>query len=181
MELSEELREAAAGQYKNTQKKVKIFTDFFYRAGTWKHPRRVIAKSEFNSQGPNNRYVVTNLDGDGQFLYEKLYCARGEMENRIKEQQLDLFADRTSCHEFVSNQFRLLLSSFAYIIMERFRALLLSGSDFAQATCGTIRLNFIRIGACIRRNTRKIYISLSSACPNQNLFLEIARKILLIT
>ncbi len=100
------------------------------------------------------------------------------MENRIKEQQLDLFADRTSCHDFVTNQFRLLLSSLAYILMERFRALLLTGTLFAEATCGKIRLYLMKIGAIIRRNTRKIYVALSSACPNQELLRLIAAKII---
>lgn len=94
-------------------------TEFTYAAKTWKHSRRVIAKAEFNRLGPNNRFIVTNLEENGQYFYEEVYCARGDMENRIKEQQLDLFADRTSCHDFVANQFRLLLSSLAYILLER--------------------------------------------------------------
>lgn len=181
LELSSNLRFEAEKQYEATLKKVKIFTEFQYQAGTWNTARRVVAKAEFNSQGPNNRHIVTNLEDDGKFLYEDIYCARGDMENRIKEQQLDLFADRTSCHEFTSNQFRLLLSSFAYIIMERFRALMLNGTDFERATCGSIRLYLVKIGTVIRRNTRKVYLSLSSSCPNRNLFLIVARKILLMT
>ena len=181
LELAAELRFTAERQYEETGQKAKLFAEFQYRAGTWKVDRRVIAKAEFSSLGANNRYIITNLPDDGQYLYEKVYCARGEMENRIKEQQLDLFADRTSCHEFIANQFRLLLSSFAYVLMERFRALLLRGTEFAEATCGSIRLNFIRIGAIIRRNTRRIYCSYSSACPIQNLFLAIASKILLLS
>lgn len=180
LELAAELRSVAEKQYRKSGQKAKLFAEFQYQAGTWKVGRRVIAKAEFGSLGANNRYIVTNLPGDGRYLYEKVYCARGEMENRIKEQQLDLFADRTSCHGFVSNQFRLLLSSFAYVLMERFRALLLRGTEFAEATCGSIRLNFIRMGAIIRRNTRSIYYSYSSACPIQNLFLAIARRILLL-
>ena len=115
---------------------------------------------------------------DGQFFYEKVYCTRGEMENRIKEQQLGLFADRTSCHDFAENQVRLLLASLAYILMERFRTLLLNGTKSAQATCGRIRLFLVKIGAAIRRNTRKIYIALSSACPNQELLRLIVAKII---
>ena len=103
------------------------------------------------------------------------------MENRIKEQQLDLFAGRTSCHAFDANQFRLLMSAFAYILMERFRALLLKGTEFARATCGSIRLNFIRVGAVVRRNTRRLYCSLASSCPVQGLFLAVARRILLLS
>lgn len=178
LELSKELQDQAETSYEKTHEKVKLFSEFEYAAGTWKYARRVIAKAEFNSLGPNNRFIVTNLDEDGQYLYEKVYCARGEMENRIKEQQLDLFADRTSCHDFVANQFRLLLSSLTYILMERFRSLLLNGTEFAQATCGSIRLYLVKIGAVIRRNTRKIYVALSSACPNQELLRLIAAKII---
>ncbi|WP_176015110.1 transposase [Victivallis sp. Marseille-Q1083] len=178
LELSKDLQVKAEALYNETHEKAKLFTQFEYAAGTWKYPRRVIAKAEFNSPGPNNRFIVTNLDDDGQYLYEKVYCARGEMENRIKEQQLDLFADRTSCHDFAANQFRLLLSSLAYILMERFRALLLTGTQFAEATCGSIRLYLVKIGAIIRRNTRKIYVALSSACPNQELLRLIAAKII---
>lgn len=178
LEFSKELQDQAETSYEKTHEKVKLFTEFEYAAGTWNYPRRVIAKAEFNSLGPNNRFIVTNLDDNGQELYDKVYCARGDMENRIKEQQLDLFADRTSCHDFVANQFRLLLSSLAYILMERFRTLLLNGTTFAQATCGSIRLYLVKIGAVIRRNTRKIYVALSSACPNQELLRLIAAKII---
>ena len=100
------------------------------------------------------------------------------MENRIKEQQLDLFADRTSCHDFMTNQFRLLLSGPAYILMEHFRALQLTGAEFAETACGSIRLYLVKIGAIVRRNTRKIYVALSSACPNQELLHLIAAKII---
>ena len=96
LKLSEKLQIKAEAAYNETYEKAKLFTEFRYAAGTWKYPRRVIAKAEFNRLGPNNRFIVTNLDNDGQYFYEKVYCARGEMENRIKVQQLDLFADRTS-------------------------------------------------------------------------------------
>ncbi len=141
LELSKDLQMKAEVLYNGTHEKTKLFAELQYAAGAWKYPRRVIAKAEFNFLGPNNRFIVTNLDDDdGQYLYEKVYCARGETENRIKEQQLDLFADRTSCHDFAANQFRLLIVSLAYILMERFRTLLLSGTKFAEATCGSIRL-----------------------------------------
>lgn len=179
LELSRVLQMKAEVLYNETHEKTKLCAEFQYAAGTWKYPRRVIAKAEFNSLGPNNRFIVTNLDDDdGQYLYEKVYCVRGETENRIKEQQLVLFADRTSCHDFAANQFRLLIASLAYILMERFRTLLLSGTKFAEATCGSIRLYMVKIGAVIRRNTRKIYIALSSACPNQELLRLIAAKII---
>ena len=179
--LGAELREEAARLFGESKGHVKLFGEFMYKAGTWEADRRVVVKAEHNAKGPNYRCVVTSLGGDGRYLYEKMYCARGEMENRIKEQQLDLFADRTSCHAFDANQFRLLMSSFAYILLERFRALLLKGTEFAQATCGSIRLNFIRVGAVVRRNTRRLYCSLSSSCPVQGLFLFVARRILLLS
>lgn len=141
---------------------------------------RVIAKAEFNSLGPNNRFIVTNLDDGGQYHYEKVYCDRGEMENRIKKQQLELFADRTICHDFVANQFRLLLASLAYIFMERFRTLLLNGTKFAEATYGCIRLYLVKIEAVIRRNTRKVYVALSNSCPNLELLRLIATKIIVM-
>ena len=177
-ELSKDLQIKAEALYNGTHEKAKLFADSKCAAGTWKYPHRVIAKAEFNSFGPNNRFIVTNLEDDGHFFYEKVYCTRGEMENRIKEQQLGLFADRTSCHDFAANQFRLLLASLAYILMERFRALLLNGTKFAQTTCGSIRLHLVKIGAVIRRNTRKVYVALSSACPNQELLRLIAAKII---
>lgn len=157
--------------------KVRWFTDIRYAAGSWKERRRVIAKIEHSSKGSNPRYVVTNLKGDGQVLYDKLYCARGEMENRIKEQQLDLFADRTSCHRWWPNQFRLLLSSLAYMLLEAIRRLALQGTELASAYVGTVRLKLLKIGAVILRNTRRIRLLLSSACPYQKLFFHVAAKL----
>lgn len=108
--------------------------------------RRVIAKIEHTDKGSDPRYVVTNFDGEAQALYEKLYCARGDMENRIKEQQLDLFADRTSCQRWWPNQFRLLFSSLAYTLLEAIRRLALKGTELANAYVGTLRLKLLKIG-----------------------------------
>jgi hypothetical protein len=113
--------------------KQRVFGEFVYAAGSWKAKRRVIARIEHGPKGTNPRYIVTNLPGGAQDLYEKLYCARGDMENRIKEQQLDLFADRTSCHKWWPNQFRLLLSSLAYALVEAIRRLGLAGTEMARA------------------------------------------------
>jgi len=126
-------REVAADNFKSTGKKVRFFESIRYAAGTWKVQRRVIAKIEHTDKGSNPRFIVTNLKGSSQSLYEGLYCARGEMENRIKEQQLGLFADRTSAHEWWANQFRLLLSSLAYVLMEAIRRLALKGTKLAHA------------------------------------------------
>ena len=114
--------------------------------------------------------MVTNLEGDGKELYERRYCQRGEMENRIKEQQLDLFADRTSCHDWWPNQFRLLVSSLAYSLIQAIRRRALQGTDMARAQAGTIRLKLLRIGAVVIRNTRRVSLHLSSACPDKALF-----------
>jgi hypothetical protein len=124
-----------------TQTKQRLFGSCFYKAGSWDKKRRVIHKAEHTAQGSNPRYVVTNLKGRSQQLYDELYCARGEMENRIKEQQLGLFADRTSCQDWWANQFRLLLSSCAYVLMEAMRRLGLRGTELACAQVQTIRLN----------------------------------------
>jgi hypothetical protein len=157
--------------------KVRWFSEFQYAARSWDHRRRVIAKIEHTDKGANPRYLVTNLNGDPQRLYDKLYCVRGEMENRIKEQQLDLFADRTSCHRWWPNQLRLLLSSLAYTLLEAIRRLALHGTELARAYVGTIRLKLLKIGAVIVRNTRRIRFLLSSNYPHQPLFWLVAERL----
>lgn len=171
------LRKAAETQYEQTQTKQRLFAEFEYAAKTWKTKRRIIIKAEHTSKGSNPRFIVTNLSGDPQSLYDDVYCARGDMENRIKEQQLDLFADRTSCHDWWANQFRLLLSSAAYVLLSTFRRLVLQGTALAKAQCGTIRLKLIKIGAVIIRNTRRIQFLLSTNYPYQDLFTTIAEKL----
>lgn len=159
---------------------LRLFWEHTYQAGTWDYARQIIVKAErlpdFNKpEGKENtRYIVTNMLGTPQYLYEEVYCARGDMENRIKEQQLMLFADRTSCHEWQANRFRLLLSSFAYILMESFRRLVLSGTEMAKAQCSTIREKLFKVGALITESVRRIVFSL----PNHYVFQEIWRTIL---
>ena len=121
--------------------------------------------------------MVTNLAGDPQALYEKVYCARGDMENRIKEQQLGLFADRTSCQKWWPNQFRLLLSSIAYVLLETLRRCCLQGTEHARSQVDTIRLKLLKVGAVVIRNTRRIKILLSSSYPFQKLFTSIAAQL----
>ena len=169
--------ETAAKGFEANGTKQRLFGEFAYAAGTWNAERRVIARIEHGSKGANPRYIVTNLEGGAQDLYEKLYCQRGEMENRIKEQQLDLFADRTSCHKWWPNQFRLLMASLAYTLIEAIRRLGLKGTDMARAQAGTIRLKLLRIGAVIVRNTRRVRFMLSSACPDKALFMLVAAKL----
>lgn len=150
--------------------KVRRFTEFMYQAKSWDRARRVIAKIEVTDKGCNLRFIITNLKEDGQALYDHVYCARGEMENQIKQQQLDMFADRTSCHAWWPNQFRVLMSSLAYILMESLRRLGLRQTSLEHAYVGTIRLKLLKIGAVMIKNTRRIRYLLSSSYPYQDLF-----------
>lgn len=168
--LSAKLQRRAERKYRKSGAKVRLFSQLKYKANTWDRKRRVIVKAEYSQRGANPRYVVTSLPGQAQELYDQLYCARGEMENRIKEQQLGLFSDRTSAHEWWANQFRLLLSSCAYVLIEMLRRLGLVGTELARAQVQTIRLKLLKIGAVIVRNTRRIRIWFSSSFPLQELF-----------
>jgi hypothetical protein len=169
--------EQAETEHQNTKEKIRLFTDLDYAAGTWDVSRRVIAKAEHTAQGSNPRFVVTNLAGGAQALYDVVYCARGEMENRIKEQQLGLFADRTSCHHWWANQFRLMLSSCAYVLVEAIRRLGLAGTELARAQVETIRLQLLKIGTVILRNTRRIRLLFASAYPHQGLFRHVCQRL----
>lgn len=167
--LNPTMKKAEEG-FNEEEKKQRLFVEFTYGAKSWSHQRRVIGKAEYTENGANPRFIVTNLLGDPQHLYDNIYCARGDMENRIKEQQLDLFADRTSCHEWWPNQFRLLLSSLAYIIIEYLQENALRNTEFKNAQIGTIQLKLFKIGAVIIKNTRKILFLLSSHYPYQAIF-----------
>lgn len=168
----------AEKQFKEFATKQKIYSEVEYGAKTWDKKRRIIVKAEHNNLGANTRYVVTNLEGSPENLYEQVYCARGEMENRIKEQQLDLFADRTSCHKWWPNQFRVLLSGLAYVLMETIRREMLHQTELAQSTIGTIRLKLLKIGAVVIRNTRRIKFFISSHYPYENLFTSVAQALM---
>lgn len=168
--------DAAADAFEKTRLPQRRFGEFAYAAGSWSRLRRVIVKAEHNAQGANPRFIVTTLSNPSQELYERGYCARGEMENRIKECQLGLFADRTSCHLWWPNQFRLLLASLAYVLMERLRAIGLAGTDLARAQVGTIRTRLLKVGAVIVRNTRRIRFFLASAFPHQDAFRIAAQR-----
>lgn len=171
--MAEPLMQQAKEAFAADSTKQRVFGWIDYAADTWNQERRVIAKAEVTGKGENPRFVVTNIEGDAQALYDKLYCQRGEMENRIKEQQLGLFSDRTSCHAWWPNQFRLLLSSMAYVLMETIRRLGLKGTELAHAQVGTIRLKLLKIGTVIVRNTRRIRLLFSSAFPYQALFAQV--------
>ena len=167
----------AAGGFEYSGQKQRLFAELDYAARSWKQSRRVIVKAEHTALGANPRYIVTNLPGQPQTLYERIYCARGEMENRIKEQQLYLFADRTSCMIWLPNQLRLLLSSMAYCLLEAIRSQALKNTQLVHARCDTIRLRLLKIGAVIIRNTRRVKFLLSSAYPLQSLFLEVSKRL----
>ena len=169
--------EATQKQFEITQEKQRDFMCFRYGAKSWNKQRQVIAKLEVTDKGPNPRFIITNLPGDAQALYDGVYCARGDMENRIKEQQLGLFADRTSAHDWWANQFRLLLSSLAYILLESIRRIALKGTELERAQATTIRLKLLKIGAVILRNTRRIRFLLSSHYPHQKLFKTVTARL----
>jgi hypothetical protein len=158
-------QQQAEEAFEQSSKKQRVIGEMRYAAETWNRSHRVIVRADHDQLGANPRFVVTNLPGDGRRLYEKVYCGRGDMENRIKEQQLDLFADRTSAHGWWANQFRLLLSSLAYTLLETLRRIGLKGTSLQRAQCGTIRLKLLKIGAVVSRNTRRIRFMLNSHCP----------------
>jgi hypothetical protein len=179
--LSATARVQAQLEYLRTEETTRVFEDFQYRTlETWSRERRVIAKAEHSAYGANPRYVVTSLsadEADPRTLYEAIYCARGDMENRIKEQQLDLFADRTSTHTLRANQLRLYLSTFAYVLLRTLRRLGLQETDLANAQCGTIRTRLLKFGAQIRLSVRRVRIAFSESFPAQALFVQALRQL----
>ena len=176
--LTAGFRAKVAEDFTKTGEKQRQFMELGYRPKDGTTFRRVIMKAEHTAQGENPRCIVTNLSGDPQELYDKVYCARGDMENRIKEQQLGLFADRTSTSQWWSNQFRLLLSTFAYILLDRLRTHALKGTEWAKKQCSTLQVKLIKIGAVITRNTRRIKVHLSSSYPHQDIFEHAYRNLM---
>ena len=162
----------AQRRHAETGKPARVFHQFRYRTrDSWSKKRRVVGKAECLDKGKNPRFVVTSLTKmEARRLYEDFYCARGEMENRIKEQQLDLFADRTSTALMRSNQIRLYFSSIAYCLMQALRELGLAGTKMAKAQCSTIRVRLLKIGARVRVTVRKVWISMASGHPARELF-----------
>jgi Transposase DDE domain group 1 len=170
---------------------VRVFAEFAYQTQkSWRRARRVIGKAEVNALGDNPRFLVTNLPAQGfkgdkdraRFiparLYEEVYCARGEMENLLKQQTLDLQADRMSTHYLASNQLRLWLATRAYLLRERLRALGLAGTDLANATAGSVRLKLLKVAAQVRVSVRRVYVQLNTAYPWQELFRVCHRRLL---
>jgi hypothetical protein len=164
-------------QFEKTGLKQREVGEFVYAADSWDRQRRVITRLEHGLQGSNPRFVVTNLEGAAETLYDKLYCARGEAENRIKETQLDLFGTRASCHKFLANQLRLLLAALAYTLMQRLRTLALAGTELQRAAAATIRVRLLKIGAAVLRNTRRIRLMLASHHPLRDVFALAAQRL----
>ena len=168
---------ALAEQYHASGSKQRMIGEFSYAARSWERERRVIARLEHGAQGPDPRFVVTSMQGDPVELYERLYCARGEAENRLKEAQLDLFGRRASCHRFAANQLRLLLAALAYTLMINLRRLALTGTELERACAATIRAKLLKIGAAVLRNTRRVRLLLASQHPLKHVFLSAARAL----
>jgi hypothetical protein len=174
-------QEQARLEFERTKEPTRVFAELRYRTlDSWSRERRVVAKAEHLAKGANPRFVVTSLaveDRAAKGLYEEDYCGRGEAENRIKEQQLHLFADRTSARTMRANQIRLFFSSIAYMLLEALRRLGLSGTDLSRAQCQTIRLKLLKIGALVRVTVRKVWVRLASSCPDAEVFRRVHAKL----
>jgi Transposase DDE domain group 1 len=170
----------AEARYRQSGQAARVFHEFVYQTReSWSRARRVVAKAEYLEKGENPRFIVTSLAPEpwpAQPLYEEHYCARGDMENRIKE-QLMLFSDRTSTAYLRSNQLRLYFSSLAYVLLQSLRRLGLEGTELAQAQCATLRLKLLKIGALIRITVRKVWVSLAGGYPYAELFRQIHTKL----
>jgi hypothetical protein len=167
----------ATGLWNRTNKPARVFTEFDYRTkktkkGGWDRQRRVVAKAEHIDGKENPRFIVTSLSGEGRKLYEEIYCARGDMENRIKE-QFSLFADRVSAETMRANQMRLYLSAMAYVLVSGLRRLGLKATELAEAQVSTIRTKLLKIGAQIRISARKVWVSMASSYPWQGLYQQV--------
>lgn len=164
--LAQDVIEQAKRAYARDGGKVTRFHSTRYQAGTWSCPRRVVIKVEVSEQGVNTRFVVTDMEqASTKAIYRKLYCARGQAENEIKDHKRYLKSDRTSCHRFLANQFRLFLHSAAYVLLDTLRREVLKGTPWARATMETIQLRLLKLGARVQELTDRIKIALPSSCP----------------
>jgi hypothetical protein len=176
VEKATPLLKKAQTAYLATGEKQRLFTAFSYQAESWSRPRRIIAKVEYTHLGANQRFVVTNLSRNPQFVYDDLYVLRGDVENRIKELKLDLKADRLSCHRFLANQFRLLLHTAAYCLFWLLRHHL-QGTELATAQVNTLRLKLLKIGARIRETSRRIWVHLALGYPYRDLLAGVLQNL----
>ena len=175
---SKTLQEKARELFELNNKPVKLYGEFSYQAGSWESPNRIIVKAEYNRQGPNTRFIVTDLTHENRkFLYETVYCNRGSMELMIKEHKNHLASDRTSCSSFQANQFRLFLHSMAYILMHHFRSYYLKGTEFAKIQFDTVRTKIIKIGARVHHLMTKIKIQFPDSYPYKGDFYRIWKSI----
>jgi len=181
-EIARELR-LARRRAKRSGCPARVFKDFRYRTlDSWSAERRVVGKAEWTGGEGNPRFIVTNIhtaNGGARFLYEHLYCQRGEMENRIKECQTDLFADRTPTPTMRANQLRLWLSSLAYVLLCAVRRIGLAGTKLENATCGTIRLQMLKIGALVTVSVRRVKVAFASSCPSADVFVRAQQRLCL--
>lgn len=189
--LAPALTDARARRCLSAAPSARVFTEFEYQTRkSWGRARRVIGKAEVSVLGDNPRFLVTNLPAAGfksdtdrarftpQALYEEFYCARGQMENVLKQQVLDLAGDQMSTHYLASNQLRLWLATFAYLLLERVRARGLGGTELARATVGSVRLKLLKVAAQVRVSVRRVYVQLCSACPMQEIFRRCHRRLM---
>lgn len=174
MELAEL---ALADAYAATGIKQRMIGRFDYAAGSWERERHVIVRLEHDAHGANPRFIVTRLHDDCEALYEQLYCARGEAENRIKAAQLDLFGRRASCHKLQDKQLRLLLAGLAYILMIHLSRLAMRGTELERACTATIRTKLLKIGAAWVRNTRRVRVLMASHHPLKHVFFAAAQAL----
>jgi Transposase DDE domain group 1 len=179
-ELEPELRQAEE-EFGRTGRASRVFKDFRYRTrDSWSRERRVVGKAEHLAKGANPRFVVTSLSSEAfpaRPLYEREYCARGDMENRIKEQQRMLFANRVSCSTMRANQVRLCLATVAYVVLRALRQFGLEGTELASAQCDTIRVRLLKIGAVVRVSVRRVWVALSEAYPLRAVFVRIWERL----
>jgi hypothetical protein len=169
--LAEDAIKQAKNLYEATREKQRVFAEFCYKDDSWKSERRIIVKAGQNDRGENTRFLITNKKDAAQIIYDNSYCPRGDMENNLKQLKLDLYSDRNSCHDFLANYFRVLLSSIAYTLFTELKCVHLKKTNLAKAYCGTIQLKLLKIGVMIFKNTRSIKFLLSSHHPFQNEFI----------
>jgi len=175
--LAEDVIKQAKNLYETTREKQRVFAEFYYKAESWNCQRRIIAKAENNEKGENTRFLITNKKDVSQIIYDNHYCPRGDMENNLKQLKLDLYSDRNSCHDFLANHFRVLLSSIAYILLIELKSVHLKKTNLAKAYCGTVQLKLLKIGVMILKNTRNIKFLLASHCPYQNDFITAVQSL----
>ena len=174
--LIKPLVDQAKTNFEITKEKQQLFMEFLYAANSWKKQRRIIGKAEYNAKGDNKRFIITNLSDPSEIVYKNIYCPRGNMENKIKE-QFELFSYRTSCHRWWPNQLRMLLSALAYVLIENLRSVYLKKTQFFTSQISTIRLKLFKLGAVICKNTRRIILYISSGYPYQSIFTNVVQNI----